>query len=119
MSSKTSTITDEQASNVPAGHASPGTITLETPLKRGDQTITSIALRKPASGELRGVALSDLLRLDVAALITVLPRISTPMLLPQELNQMDVVDLVALGGGVVGFFMTKAERAQLSPSPIE
>ena len=55
-------------------------ITLETPIPRGDDPITSITLRKPAAGELRGVALSDLLRLDVAALITVLPRISTPAL---------------------------------------
>ena len=36
----------------------PNTVTLETPLKRGDQTITAVTLRKPASGELRGVALA-------------------------------------------------------------
>ncbi len=92
-------------------------ITLETPIPRGDDPITSITLRKPAAGELRGVALSDLLRLDVAALITVLPRISTPALTAHEVGQMDLVDLTALGGEVIGFFMSKAERAALLPSP--
>ena len=88
----------------------PGTITLETPLKRGDQTITAVNLRKPAAGELRGVALADLLRLDVAALITVLPRITSPTLTPQDVSGLDLVDLTALGTGVLGFFMSKADR---------
>ena len=71
MSSKSST--EETAGNAPAPPTeatTPNTVTLETPIKRGDQVITSLSLRKPAAGELRGVALADLLRLDVAALIT-------------------------------------------------
>ncbi len=88
----------------------PGTITLEAPIKRGDQTITAVNLRKPAAGELRGVALADLLRLDVAALITVLPRITSPTLTPQDVSGLDLVDLTALGTGVLGFFMSQADR---------
>ena len=76
----------------------PNSITLETPLKRGDQTITAVNLRKPAAGELRGVALADLMRLDVAALIMVLPRITSPTLTPQDVSGLDLVDLTALGG---------------------
>lgn len=106
--------------NDPAADASAppaNTITLETPLKRGDQTITAVTLRKPASGELRGIALADLLRLDVAALITVLPRITSPALTTQDAQQLDLVDLTALGTEVLGFFMTKADRALLPASP--
>ena len=95
----------------------PNTVTLETSLKRGDQTITAVTLRKPASGELRGVALADLLRLDVSALITVLPRITSPTLTAQDAQQLDLVDLTALGTEVLGFFMTKADRALLQASP--
>lgn len=95
----------------------PASITLETPLQRGDQTIDSIALRKPAAGELRGIALADLLRLDVAALIAVLPRITSPTLTPQDVQQLDLVDLTALGTEVLGFFMSKADRANLLASP--
>jgi hypothetical protein len=100
-----------------AAPAQPAGIALDTPITRGEQTITHVALRKPAAGELRGIALADLLRLDVAALITVLPRISSPTLTPQDVQQLDLADLTALGTEVLGFFMTKAERAALPPSP--
>lgn len=96
---------------------SPGQITLETPIPRGDTPITAITLRKPASGELRGVALADLLRLDVAALITVLPRITSPALTTHDVAQLDLVDLAAIGTEVLGFFMSKADKANLPPSP--
>ena len=117
MSGKNSSTTEDLAGTVPAAAVAPGTITLETPLKRGDQSIDSITLRKPAAGELRGVALADLLRLDVAALITVLPRITTPTLTAQDVGQLDLVDLTALGGELLGFFVSKADREAISPSP--
>ena len=102
---------------VAAQAAKPNAVTLETPIKRGDQVITSLSLRKPAAGELRGVALADLLRLDVAALITLLPRITSPTLTAHEAGQLDLVDLTALGTEVLGFFVSKADKAALSPSP--
>lgn len=111
---------DDQAGPVPAAPATPaapGTVTLETPIKRGDQVITSLSLRKPASGELRGVALADLLRLDVSALISVLPRITSPTLTAHEAGQLDLVDLTALGTEVLGFFVSKADKALISGSP--
>ncbi len=56
------------------------TVILESPIQRGEQTITAITLRRPRAGELRGVKLMDLLQMDVAALHVVLPRITSPML---------------------------------------
>lgn len=97
----------------------PNTYALESPIVRGEQRIDAVTLRKPAAGELRGVALADLLRLDVAALIVVLPRITTPALTQHDVSQLDLVDLVSLGGGVAGFFMSKAERALLAGTPTE
>ena len=99
-----------------AAPTAPNTITLETPLGRGDTPITSVSLRKPAAGELRGIALADLLRLDVSALITVLPRITNPTLTPYEVQQLDLVDLTAIGTEVLGFFMSKADKANLPAS---
>lgn len=101
-----------------AATAAPASITLESPIQRGDQAIESIALRKPAAGELRGIALADLLRLDVSALIAVLPRITSPTLTPQDVQQLDLADLTALGTEVLGFFMSKADRENLPQSPI-
>ncbi|WP_247392571.1 phage tail assembly protein, partial [Ralstonia pseudosolanacearum] len=43
------------------------TITLDTPITRGEQTISTITVRKPGAGELRGVSLMDLMRMDVTA----------------------------------------------------
>ncbi len=100
-----------------AAPAAPNTITLETPLLRGERSITEVTLRKPAAGELRGIALADLLRLDVSALITVLPRITAPTLTAQDVAALDLVDLTAIGTEVLGFFMSKADKANLPASP--
>lgn len=88
--------------------ANTNTITLETPLQRGEQPITHVTLRKPRSGELRGVALTDLLQMDVTALQTVLPRITSPMLHKADVLNLDPADLVQLGSKVSSFLLTKA-----------
>lgn len=91
-------------------------ITLDTPVVRGDQRIEKVTVRKPMSGELRGIALADLMKLDVGALHVLLPRITIPTLTSQDVAQLEIADLVQLGGVVVGFLLTKAERASLSPA---
>ncbi|MDN7467010.1 Phage tail assembly chaperone protein, E, or 41 or 14 [Burkholderia orbicola] len=91
----------------------PNTLTLDTPLVRGNQTIERVTLRKPKSGELRGVSLSDLVNLDVVALSKVLPRISTPTLTEPDVANIDPADLVQLGGIFAGFLMPKAVKSKL------
>lgn len=94
--------------------ATPGVITLETPIVRGEQRIESITLRKPAAGELRGLKMADLLNADVGSILTLLPRITTPTLTAHEAAALDSVDLAAVTGEVVFFFMSRAQRAALS-----
>jgi len=89
-------------------------ITLDTPIKRGKDEIKEIILRKPNSGALRGASLTDLLQMDVAALERVLPRISEPSLLPQEVAALDPADLFQLGTAVASFLLPRAMRPQLS-----
>jgi hypothetical protein len=91
----------------------PNTHVLDTPIVRGSQTIDRITLRKPKSGELRGVSLSDLVNLDVAALSKVLPRISAPTLTEMDVANIDPADLVQLGGIFAGFLMSKAVKAKV------
>ena len=88
----------------------PGSILLETPIRRGDQVISSLILRKPDAGTLRGIKLADLLQMDVGALTTLLPRISTPTLTAADAAKLDPVDLVAIATEVGNFFLTKAQR---------
>jgi hypothetical protein len=92
------------------------TITLDTPIQRGDETITALTLRKPASGELRGCTLTDLLQMDVSALQRVLPRITTPTLTEQDVARMDPADLLQLGTEVSGFLLPKAVKPTDYPS---
>lgn len=99
-------------------------VTLDTPIKRGNQTIDKIELRKPAAGELRGTSLSALVNLDVEALQKVLPRITTPALTEADIARLDPADLVQLGGKFAGFLLPKATLASMefqieskTPSP--
>jgi len=85
-------------------------VTLSEPITRGETTITTITLRKPRAGELRGLNLQELINVDIAAILKVVPRISEPVLTSHECDQLDPADLAEMGGTIRGFFMTSAER---------
>lgn len=87
------------------------TITLDTPIKRGETEITAISLRKPAAGELRGVNLTDLLQMDVIAVTRVLPRISDPTLTEADVSALDPADFTQLASEVAGFLLPKSALA--------
>lgn len=98
----------------PAKNPNEETVELDAPIVRGTQTITSVTIRKPMAGELRGVALVDLMQLDVLALRKVLPRITTPSLTDIEIGRMDPADLVQCGVAVSGFLLQKSAKAEAS-----
>lgn len=89
----------------------PGLIILDHPIKRGDQLISRVQLRKPDAGSLRGIKLSDLLQVDMGSVMTLTPRISSPILTTADVAKMDPADLLQLGSEIVSFFLTKAEKA--------
>ncbi len=72
-------------------------------VKRGEQVIEQVTLMKPNAGTLRGVSLAAVANSEVDALIKVLPRMTAPMLTEQEVAALELPDLVALAGKVVGF----------------
>ncbi len=90
------------------------TVTLDTPIIRGKTTIDTITLRKPASGELRGVQLVELLNMDVASLIKVIPRISSPGITAPEAAGMDPADLLACGSKITSFLLQKSVKTEAS-----
>ncbi|KYM71744.1 phage tail assembly protein [Pantoea agglomerans] len=100
-------MTDKTASNEKV-------VELDTPILRGKTEITSVTVRKPQSGALRGTRLQALLDMDVNALITVLPRITTPALTAAEINEMDPADLVSLSVEVVTFLLKKSVLSDLA-----
>ncbi len=84
-------------------------VKLDTPIKRKDQKIEEIELRKPFAGELRGTKMLDIAQLDVDAYITLLPRITTPALTEAEVAQMDPADLMTIMGETSQFFVGKSQ----------
>lgn len=98
---------DETIQTQPSVATQPGQVELDTPIKRGADAITHVQLRKPKSGELRGLNLSNLANLDVSSLIKLIPRISQPALVEQEVANLDPADLTALGVEVATFLAPK------------
>jgi hypothetical protein len=89
-------------------------VTLQTPVARkGAEPITAVTVAKPNVGALRGLALTDVLRMDVRALERLLPRVTQPSLLPEEVAALDLADFLALAGAVVSFFATPDQMAAL------
>ncbi len=79
-------------------------IALTEVLKIGDKTHKTIDLRKPNSGELRKLSLVMILQMQVETMHDLLPRITTPMLSREILEEMDIGDFSALCGETVDFF---------------
>lgn len=89
-------------------------IILQTPIVRGEQIITEIALRKPQAGELRNINLMDMVQMNVSAMTTLLPRISIPSLTEHDISQMDPADLFDCAAKVTGFLL----KTQTENSPV-
>lgn len=83
--------------------AKENTVTLDTPIQRGETTITEVQVIKPNAGALRGVGLAAIANADVDALLVVLPRVTVPNPTKEECARLELPDLVALAGKVVGF----------------
>ncbi|WP_018609446.1 phage tail assembly protein [Uliginosibacterium gangwonense] len=98
----------------PSPSANAATVTLDTPIKRGDQVIDQITVTKPNAGALRGLSLYNVMQMDVLTLTTLLPRITTPTLTEADIKAMDVADILSLGSEVTSFFV-KAENKADSP----
>ena len=79
------------------------TIQLKTPISREGGEVTAVALREPMPGELRGLKLAEVLMMDVATLIKLVPRISDPALSEAEVAKMNPRDFTQVGGTVVRF----------------
>ena len=89
------------------------TVTLDTPIVRGDTVISQITIRKPKAGALRGLSLTDVLKLEFDAIAKLVPRVASPVLVEHDLADMDLADFTKVATAVVGFFASPAERAKV------
>ena len=88
------------------------TVEFDNPIQRGDLTISQVNINKPKTGALRGLSLSDLLKIDVDTVIKLVPRVSTPPLAEHEVAALDPTDFLSLSTAVVGFFASKDQRVK-------
>lgn len=101
-------------------NANSETVQLDTPIVRGDTTITTLTIKKPDAGNLRGgIKLMELIQMDTDSIIKVIPRITSPTLTEHDVANLDPVDLLAVSTAVVGFFQSKAERAKAKANQAE
>ena len=88
------------------------TVQLKPTIQRGEKQIDSVELRCPKAGELRGLSLFDLMRLDAASLCTLVPRISSPALTKEDMAGLHPANLVNLGTAVTGFLLPEEQVEQ-------
>lgn len=100
----------------PGAITSPKTtkLVLENPIPRPGGDLALITLRKPTAGELRGLNATALMQGDISAVITLLPRISDPYITDAEAAALEAEDIMEAAGVIVGFFISKAQRAMIA-----
>ncbi len=69
----------------------------------GKDPVTEVTLRKPFSGELRGLSFSELMTMDVDTMMKLIPRISD--LTERDMLNLDPVNYAPLFTEVAGFFV--------------
>lgn len=89
------------------------TLILQHPIQREGGPITSLALRKPKAGELRGLNIQNLMVGDVTAVITLLPRIAVPIITAHEASQLEAEDIAEAAGTIMLFFMSSGQKAMV------
>jgi Phage tail assembly chaperone proteins, E, or 41 or 14/Phage P2 GpE len=86
---------------------------LVRPLTRGETTITSLTLREPDVGALRGLKLTDVLTMDVGAIITLLSRINVDGVSASDLNGLSAADITMLASKTMLFMVSADQAAQI------
>lgn len=89
-------------------------IPLSEPIRRGKTEIAEISIRKPKSGELRGLSIQELMNARVSAVLDILPRITMPPLTAAEVAELEPEDLSACAGAVIDFFLTAEDRTKIA-----
>lgn len=79
------------------------TVTLRRPVTIDGRETAEITLREPTTGDLRGLKLTEVLQGSAAAIIKLVPRISTPPLSEAQVAALSMHDVTALFGGIMGF----------------
>ena len=98
------------------------TVTLETPIKRGESAFSSVTIRRPYGPALRGVSLAKILTLgDHDAFATLIPRITHPTIFKSDIESgaLDLGDMINIVEEIGIFFLPKSAREKTNTSQTE
>jgi|JI10StandDraft_1071094.scaffolds.fasta_scaffold27012_1 hypothetical protein len=90
------------------------TVELDQPIRRGESELKSIQIRKPKAGELRGVSLSDLFDMKADAVLTMIPRVSSPTLTATEVNQLEASDFAKFAVRLVASLLPQESQQEVA-----
>jgi hypothetical protein len=110
------TVTKTPSTDDSTGKVDSIVVPIETPIKRGDTLVTSVTLRRPKTGELRGLLMTDVLQMDVNAMGKLLTRITDPALTKPEIDAMDPADFTSLATEAITFFVSRQAMKAASQS---
>lgn len=85
-------------------------VQLEEPFVRGGKSWDVIQVRRPSAGELRGVELASLYRMDVLSVARVIGRITDPMISEKEYLALPAMDAASLASQVSDFLLPKSMK---------
>ena len=98
--------------------AAPGDFILEHDIVVADKAVltagTTIHVRKPMGGALRGANLGGLVRMDYNQVAMVAPRVTSPVLHAHLVDAMDPADITQLAGILVDFLLPTSTKDALS-----
>lgn len=86
-------------------------VDLDHGLKRGETTITSLHVRKPGGGELRGLSQVDVLRQDYNTISKLASRACIPPITEAEYASLDPADMMLIGSEFAAFFISRQQKA--------
>lgn len=90
------------------------TVTLHDPIAYGSGTLSELKLRRPTTGDMRGVKTVLMQDADFGVLLDILPRISLQPLTAQHVASISLPDGMELMTVIAGFF---ARPRADTPSP--
>ncbi len=94
-------------------------VTLDEPIKMGDQLITHVTVNKPVGGALMGLSLTKLLNdADYDTICKVIPRCTSPQISALHIKNdlVSLADMTTIHGEICAFFLKKSVRDQLPPN---
>jgi hypothetical protein len=92
------------------------TVALEKPIGEGEAAIKTVNVRKPGAGEMRGLAIPKLITGDVSSYITLIPRITSPIISEEQVSdgdQLDAADLTMIMNEVMNFLLPQSMKQSL------